>query len=128
VSIVLLNLLTGLAVSDTEQIKRDAERLSVESRVRMISKLETFIDRAPKWFKIHFKMNEEMFIIYPNRHNKIGSAAVQSLLSIISEKTQPEDGDKLTALKKDWRMFKEKLYELQILQEKLQINFESILD
>jgi hypothetical protein len=128
VAIVLLNLLNGLAVNDTEQITKVAETLSLESRVRLLKRIEDLVNALPKYMKPDIEMKEKMFVIYPNQHNKIGSAAVQSLLSIISEKTQPEERDKLTTLQKDWRMFKEKLSELQILQEKLQRNFESILD
>jgi ankyrin repeat protein len=128
VAIVLLNLLNGLAVNDTEQITKVAETLSLESRVRLLTRIEDLVNALPKYMKPDIELKEKTFVIYPNQHNKIGSAAVQCLLSIISEKTQPEERDKLTALQKDWRMFKEKISELQILQEKLQRNFESALD
>jgi len=66
------------------------------------------------------ELKEEMFVIYPNRRNRIGSAAVRNLLGIISEKTKAEGKEKMTTFQKEWRMFKVKLSELQILQEKLQ--------
>jgi hypothetical protein len=55
IAMVLLNLLTGLAVSDTQAIKSDAEELSVVSRIRLIYEIEstllqwyTFLE---KWSK-----------------------------------------------------------------------------
>jgi hypothetical protein len=128
VAIVLLNLLNGLAVNDTEQITKVSETLSLESRVRLLSRIEGLVNALPKLMKPDIKLKEEMFIIYPNQWNRIGSAAVQSLLCIISEKTKPEGKDKLTIFQKEWRLFAEKLSELQILHEKLQKKFESMLD
>jgi hypothetical protein len=55
IAMVLLNLLTGLAVSDTQAIKSDAEELSVVSRIRLIYEIEstllqwyTFVEKWPK--------------------------------------------------------------------------------
>jgi hypothetical protein len=128
VAIILLNLLNGLSVNDTEAITKVAETLSLESRVRMLSRIEGLVNALPKYMKPDIELKEEMFVIYPNRWNKIGSAAVQSLLSIISEKTKSEEEDKSTEFQKEWRMFTEKLSELQILQAKLQKKFESMLN
>jgi ankyrin repeat protein len=128
VAIILLNLLNGLAVNDTEVIIKVAETLSLESRVRLLSRIEGLVNALPKRMKLDIELKEEIFIIYPNRWSKIGSAAAQSLLSIISEKTKPEGQDKSTEFRKEWRMFAEKLSELQILHDKLQKKFESMLD
>jgi len=56
ITMVLLNLLTGLAVSDTEAIKSDAEQLSVVSRIRLIYEIEstllqwyTFVEKWSKY-------------------------------------------------------------------------------
>jgi hypothetical protein len=56
IAMVLLNLLTGLAVSDTEAIKSNAEELSLVSRVRLIYEMEstllrwyTFVEKWPKY-------------------------------------------------------------------------------
>jgi hypothetical protein len=56
IAMVLLNLLTGLAVSDTQAIKSDAEELSVVSCIRLIYEMEstllqwyTFVDKWPKY-------------------------------------------------------------------------------
>jgi ankyrin repeat protein len=127
VAIILLNLLNGLAVNDTEEITKVAQTLSLESRVRLLSRIEGLVNALPKCIKPDVELKKEMFVIYPNRWNRNGSAAVQSLLSIISEKTRPEGKDKSTAFRKEWRMFAEKLCELQILHDKLQKKFESML-
>jgi hypothetical protein len=56
IAMVLLNLLTGLAVSDTQAIKSDAELLSVISRIRLIYEIEsyllqwyTYLEKWPKY-------------------------------------------------------------------------------
>jgi len=42
-AIILLNLLNGLAVSDTYAIRTNAEKLSLVARARLISKIEEWI-------------------------------------------------------------------------------------
>ncbi|PNF15106.1 hypothetical protein B7P43_G16000 [Cryptotermes secundus] len=51
IGVILLNLLSGLAVSDTQAIKNDAETLSLTARVRLISNIETLVCGAAhsKW-------------------------------------------------------------------------------
>jgi hypothetical protein len=56
IAMVLLNLLTGLAVSDTQAIKSNAEQLSCASRIRIIYEMEstllqwyTFVEKWPKY-------------------------------------------------------------------------------
>jgi len=88
VAIVLLNLLNGLAVNDTEVIRKDAETLSLVARAKMISRIETLAYKLPLTKRFAAEMKEVMFVIYPNGKNVIGSAAVLSLLRIISEKTK----------------------------------------
>ena len=121
VAIILLNLLNGLAVNDTEEIANVAKKLSLESRVRLLSRIEGLVNILPKHMKPDIELKKEMFVIYPNRWNRIGSSAVQSLLSIISEKTKPGGKDKSTEFRKELRMFAEKLSQLQK-------KFESMLD
>ena len=79
VAIVLLNLLNGLAVNDTGEIRKDAERLSLAARAKLISRIEGLVNALPKRMKLSVELKEEMFVIYPNRRNRIGSAAVRSL-------------------------------------------------
>jgi len=49
VSIILLNLLNGLAVSDTEEIRKKAEILSLEVRIKFVSKIQTVLDTLPRF-------------------------------------------------------------------------------
>jgi ankyrin repeat protein len=128
VAIVLLNLLNGLAVNDTGEIRKDAERLSLASRAKLISRIERLVNVLPKCMKPSVELKEEMFVIFPNRRNRIGSAAIQSLINIIRKKREPNVEDKSTGIQEEWKMFKEKLSELLILQEKLQEKLDSILD
>ncbi|GFG35013.1 hypothetical protein Cfor_01115 [Coptotermes formosanus] len=63
IGVILLNLLSGLAVSDTQAIKNDAETLSLIARVRLISSIETLVCAAAhsKWIFPRF-----ITIITPN--------------------------------------------------------------
>jgi len=120
VSVVILNVLSALAAGDTSVVRKNAGTLVLVTRSKLVSRIERLVNALPKCMKTFVELEEEMFVIYPNRRNRIGSAAVQSLLGIISEKTKPEGKEKMTTFQNEWRMFKEKLSELQILQEKLQ--------
>ena len=120
VAIVLLNLLNGLAVGDTGEIRKDAERLSLAARAKLISGIEGLVNALLKCMKPSVQQKEEMFVIYPNRRNRIGSAAFRSLIRTISKKREHNEKDKSTAIQEELRMLTEKLSELQILQEKLQ--------
>jgi hypothetical protein len=128
VAIVLLNLLNGLAVNDTGEIRKDAETLSLAARAKLISRIESLVNSLPKYMKSSVEMKEELIVIYPNRRNRIGSAALRSLLDIISKKKEHDEIDKSTGIQEEWRMFQEKFSELQILHEKLQKKLYSMLD
>jgi hypothetical protein len=128
VAVVLLNLLNGLAVNDTGEIRKDAERLSLAARAKLISRIEELLNALPKCMKPSVELKEEMFVIYPNRRNRIGSTAVRSLINVIRKKKEHNEENKLTGIQEDWRTFKEKLSELQILREKLQKKLESFFD
>jgi phosphopantothenate synthetase len=120
--------LNGLAVNDTGEIRKDAERLSLAARAKLISRIERLVNALPKCMKTSVELKEEMFIIYPNRRNRIGSAAVRSLINIIRKKKEINENDKLTGILEEWSLFTEKLSELQILQEKLQKKLDNMLD
>ena len=55
IAMVLLNLLTGLAVSNTHDIEANAEQLALVSRIRLIYEIESTLLRwymfVEKWFK-----------------------------------------------------------------------------
>ena len=127
VAIVLLNLLNGLAVSDTGEIRKDAERLSLAARAKLISRIEGLVNALPKCMKPSVELKEEMFVIYPNRRNRIGSAAVRPLIDKIRKKKDNNEKDKSTGIQEEWNLFTQKLSELQILQEKLQKKLDSML-
>jgi hypothetical protein len=120
--------LNGLAVNDTGVIRKDAERLSLAARAKLISRIEGLVNALPKCMKPSVELKEEMFVIYPNRRNRIGSVAVRSLINTISKKKERNEQDKSTGIQEEWRMFQEKLSELQILREKLQKKLDFILD
>jgi hypothetical protein len=128
VAIILLNLLNGLAVNDTGEIRKDAETLSLVARAKLISRIESLVNALPKCMKPSVELTEALFVIYPNQRNRIGSAAVRSLIDIISKKKELDEKDKSTGIQEEWRMFQEKFSELQILYEKLQKKLDSVLD
>jgi hypothetical protein len=82
IAMVLLNLLTGLAVSDTQAIKSDAEVLSVVSRIRLIYEIEstllhwyTFLEKWSKYTRLcPFKNFQILKIknssLFPDTSNK----------------------------------------------------------
>ena len=49
IAMVLLNLLTGLAVSDTKAIKSKSEQLSLVSHIRVIYEMESTL---LQWYKV----------------------------------------------------------------------------
>jgi hypothetical protein len=127
VAIVLLNLLNGLAVNDTGEIRKDAERLSLAARAELISRIEGLVNALPKWFKPDIELKKEMFEINPNGRNRIGSAAVRSLLSIISEE-RPNKKEKSNGIQEEWSLFAKKLSAFELRQEKLEEKLHSTLD
>jgi len=127
VAIVLLNLLNGLAVNDTGVIRKNAERLSLAARAKLISRIEGLVKALPKFLKPDIELKKEMFEIYPNRQNRIGSAAVQSLLSKICE-GNPNEKEKSTEIQEEWSLFTKKLSALELRQEKLEKKLHSTLD
>jgi ankyrin repeat protein len=127
VAIVLLNLLNGLAVSDTAEIKKDAETLSLVARAKLISRIEGVVNALPNFTKCAVEL-KDMPITQPTVRNTIGSDAYRSLLRIISEKTKPRKKDKPTEFSKEWRVFTEKLSKLELRQEKLEKKLYSTLD
>ena len=130
-AIVLLNLLNGLAVNDTGVIRKDAETLSLVAREKLISNLEKFEFPILQCFNPCLPSTVGSFVIYPNQRNRIGSAAVRSLLNIISKKKKRNEKDKLTEIKEELCLFKEKLSALQFrhdeLEEKLDSKFDETL-
>jgi hypothetical protein len=126
VAIVLLNLLNGLAVNDTGEIKRNAERLSLAARAKLISRIEGIVNVLPKPVKPTVELKDEMFVIYPNQRNGIGSAAVRSLMNIINTKKESSEKDTPQSNQEDLIHFKETLSDLRIILGKLQEKLDSM--
>jgi len=127
VAIILLNLLNGLAVNDAGEIRRDAERLSLAARAKLISRIEGLVNALPKWLKPDIELKRGMFEIYPNQKNIIGSAAVRSLLSIISEGKNNKEG-KSTGIQEELSFITKKLSALELQQEKLEKKIQSMFE
>ena len=120
VAVILLNLLNGLAVSDTGEIRKDAETLSLAARANLIDRIESFVNTLPIFMKSGLEIKKGIFVINPNSGNRIGSAAVRSLLRIIREKSKTREKDETTALHIEWRMIIDKLNALELRQENLE--------
>ena len=128
VAIILLNLLNGLAVSDTGEIRKVAETLSLQSRVRMLSRIEGLVNALPKCMKLDIELKADQFVIYPNVPNIFRSFPSQALLSIIIEKAKSNKEHKSTEIQEELRMFTKKLSELQFRQEELEKKLDLKLD
>jgi len=121
-AIVLLNLLNGLAVYDTEEIRKKAETLGLVATVKSICRWERtyiFFFSEPK---------DKITVTYPNWRNRFGSVALRSLLNMISKKKEPKEKDKLTEIQEELLLFKEKLSHLQFRHDELEKNLDSKFD
>jgi ankyrin repeat protein len=67
ISIVLLNLLNGLAVSDAQAIRNDAEILSLSSRVKLISYIEKTSSGRIQFFSVLKNLPDKKLRVFPNR-------------------------------------------------------------
>jgi ankyrin repeat protein len=112
VAIILLNLLNGLAVSDTDEIRNTAETLSLVARSRLMSKIEEWTRFLPTWMILSELRIKELCILYPNRPNSIGSTQLRPLLTIISKKRQANMKRESSVGEDKWSIFTEKM-ELQ---------------
>jgi hypothetical protein len=113
VAIVLLNLLNGLAVGDTKEIRKKAETLSLVTRAKLITSTFYVFDTLPQSMNISLKLKKEMFVFYPNSPNQIGSTDLRSLQRIITKKRKP------TGNIENWSLIMEKLSVLQLQYEEM---------
>ena len=102
VAIILLNLLNGLAVSDTHAIRRNAATLSIVGRARLILKIEASLRALQRCMTCSVEGTIEMCTLYPKRRNKIGSTDLRRLLSKITKKRQPNEKWVSTAIQDKW--------------------------
>ena len=124
VAIILLNLLIGLAVNDTGEIRKVAETLSLQSRVRLMSRIEGVVNALPQRWKPDIELKEDQFVINPYHPNIFMSFRVRSLLSIIIEKAKSKKNHKSNEIQEELRKLTEKLSELQFRQEEQDKNLE----
>jgi hypothetical protein len=127
VAIILLNLLNGVAIYHTEQIIMIAERLSLVARARLIFRIERLVNALPEIIKPDIELKEEIFVIYPNMQNRIGSSAIHFLLSIIREKSNPDEKEKSTGIQEELRLLNEKFSGLELLQKNQEYLLYSVL-
>jgi hypothetical protein len=91
IAIVLLNLLNGLAVGDTERVREEAKTLSLVARARMTSKLLREFNDKSSWYKRispRYDLTKEMFVLYPNTSNQLESSDLESLRKMITKKRE----------------------------------------
>ncbi|KDR19690.1 transient receptor potential cation channel protein painless-like [Zootermopsis nevadensis] len=121
VATVLLNLLNGLAVNDTEVIRKDAETLSIVARVRLISKIEELLHKLPE-FLAPEKVTDKALVIHPDRPKPLDTAVVHSALLIISKKRKSRDAQNV------WSDMADELSALRSRQGNLEKKFEAKFD
>jgi len=94
IAIVLLNLFNGLAVDDTKKIRKKAETLSLVASAKITSYVLYVSHKVnktrwlPKRFPLRYVLREEMFVLYPNKPNKILPSDLESLRRIITKKRE----------------------------------------
>jgi hypothetical protein len=126
VTIVLFNLLQGLAVGDTRKVWEKAETLSLDSRVKLITYIVYVYFKLPNFMTRSFEEVELMFCLYPNRPNEMKSTELKSLKNIITEKREKSKKDnhikhpdnsrlfaEITALKKQSEEMRQILMSIQ---------------
>jgi ankyrin repeat protein len=128
VTIILLNLLNGLAVSDTDSIRKKAETLSLVARVKLISTSEALLSALPSFMTPSLNPTEDTFVLYPNRSDSVGSIFSQQLLIIISKKKKRDKKRKWTGNRDKWDFFTENFSALQLRQKEFENKFDLIFD
>lgn len=78
ISIVLLNLLNGLAVSDAQTIRNNAEILSLSARVKLISYIEKTSSGHIQFFSVLSHLPDRKLRVFPNR--KEGRVEVNGII------------------------------------------------
>jgi hypothetical protein len=126
VSIVLLNLLNGLAVGDTGRVREEAETLSLVARVRLIQNIYEMCYELP-YFKILFLiMSDDDYELFPNQKKNINSTVLLYLRSKINEKRERNKKEKMTEHVENWK-FAEKLSALQSQTEEIRKMLKKLL-
>jgi hypothetical protein len=123
IAIVLLNLLNGLAVGDTEKIRKKAVTVSLVTRVRTTSNILREFHYMSSCFKrilpIH-ELTEEMFVLYPNMSNQLVSSDLESLRKIITKKREMSKKLKSVENVENRSWVEKELSELRLKLEKME--------
>ena len=117
VAIVLLNLLNGLAVNDTEIIRKDAETLSLAARFKLINKIENFTNAFPVCFRSISQTMENLYSFYPNRKS---SNQNFNVLQCALKKKKQKIIDKNSFENKTLDSIMESIFGIQKRQEELE--------
>ena len=95
------------------------------ARLRLIL-IEAAVRALKLWMTCSVKETKEIYILYPNRRNKIRSTELRLLLSIISKKRQTNNKWESTVSQEKWSIFTEKFSTLQLRQEILENKVDEI--
>jgi hypothetical protein len=127
VSIVLLNLLNGLAVGDTGKIRQDAETLSIEARLRLINGILEVNLAFSRLITCVSILTDEKRELYPNKTKSIGATDLRSLQRIITEKRERNMKEKKIEHDENWKLCAQKFSKLKIKSKKMEQMLKKIL-
>jgi len=127
VAIVLLNLMNGLAVGDTKKVREDAETVSLQARVRLITYIFDVYFALPFFMTHYLILADEEYVLFPNKKKNISSTDLRSLLSNITEKRERNKKEKMNEHVENWKLFAEKLSTLQSESKEMQKMLKRIL-
>ena len=125
IAIVLLNLLIGLAVGDTEKIRKEAQTLSLVARARMTSNTIGILREIRKKnlpFKnilLRYDLTEAMFVLYPNLPSQIEPSDIESLRRIITKKREINKKVKRMESAENWSWVAKELREMREILTKI---------
>jgi ankyrin repeat protein len=114
VSIVLLNLLNGLAVGDTRKVREDAETLSIVARVKLITNIFYVFSALPNFMNHYVTFEDKEKELFLNKKKNIRSTDLRSLQRIINEKREKNKKEKTVEYVENWKLFAEKLSTLEL--------------
>jgi hypothetical protein len=126
-AIVLLNLMNGLAVGDTKEVREDAEIVSLVTRVRLITHIIAVYFALPYFLTHHLILAEEEYKLFPNMKKNIRSTDLRSLERIITKKRERNKKEKTNEHVENWKLFSEKLTILQLESKEMQQMLKKIL-
>jgi len=127
VAIVLLNLLNGLAVGDTRKFREDAETVSLQARVRLITNILGVYFALPSSMTHCLGLSAVKDELLPNKTNNIRSTDLGSLKRIITEKREKNKKEKRNEYVENLKLFSKKLSNLQSESKEMQQKLKKIM-